>query len=82
MSKHWAYLDRNGILYLVEKRDTAIEYAANGKVVETDYPSHHGHPKYEGETLVVYGPEDMRRGTKGKQVIPVPELAALYRKLM
>ena len=29
MSKHWAYLDRYGILHLVEKRDTAIEYAAN-----------------------------------------------------
>ena len=80
--KHYANLDKYGIMHLVDKRDTALDYAPNGKVKETEWPAEYGYPLYEGKALIVYAPDDMRRGAKEKPIMPpVPELAILYKEL-
>ena len=80
--KHYAYLDKYGIMHLVDKRDTALDYAPNGKVKETEWPAEYGYPLYEGKALIVYAPDDMRRGAKEKPIMPpVPELAILYKEI-
>ena len=80
--KHYAYLDKYGIMHLVDKRDTALDYAPNGKVKETEWPAEYGYPLYEGKALIVYAPDDMRRGAKEKPIMaPVPEVAILYKEL-
>lgn len=79
--KHYAYLDKYGIMHMSSKKDTAAEYAPNGRVLETAWPAEYGYPLWEGKALIVYGPQDMRHGAKEDPIPAVPELAILYKKL-
>lgn len=78
----YAYIDKGGILHVVEKFETAKEYAA-GKVVETEVPFSHGFPLHEGQDVTMYGLEEAYIGGNagsGKKVDPqeIPEILALY----
>lgn len=78
----FAYIDKGGILHVVEKRKTAEEYASK-KVVETAVPYSHGFPLHEGQDVTMYGLDEAYIGGNamgGKRVDPqeIPEILALY----
>lgn len=78
--KHFAYIDRGGIMHISKNAKTAREYCARGRVVVTDFPAMHGYPVVNGEEIIVYGPEEMKITALGGCIKPVPELAALYKE--
>ena len=80
---NFAYLDRGGILHVTKKRKTALTYAATGKYVETDHPAMHGYPLFNGEEVVMYGPEEAYingNGSNGRRLSQddLTDLRALY----
>lgn len=77
--KHFAYIDRGGIMHVSKNAKTARQYKARGHVIVTDFPAMHGFPVVDGEEIIVYGPEEMRLDAKGDCIEPVPELAELYK---
>ena len=81
--KKFAYLDKVGIMHIVEKMETAVEFCKKGKVVATEIKSAHGFPlDKEGRGVIVYGPEEMKLEADEKNITPIPELAALYKQCM
>lgn len=80
--KKYAYLDKAGIMHIVEERATAAKYSANGKVVETDLPANGGYPMgmFRGRIheIIVYDEETMKIEARGVKIPVIPELAALY----
>ena len=82
--KRFAYLDKAGIMHVVEKKETAEEYRKLGKIVETDVQAVLGFPLDEKEKcVIVYAPELMKYETTDKKFIePVKELSELYKKCM
>ena len=42
--KNYAYIDRQGIMRIVSKEETAKQYAANGKVISTAIECKNGTP--------------------------------------
>ena len=79
--KRFAYLDKAGIMHVVEKKETAEEYRKLGKIVETDVQAVLGFPLDEkGKGVIVYGPELMKyEATDKKFIEPVKELSELYK---
>lgn len=49
--KNYAYIDKQGILRIVSKEETARQTAANGKVVETTVPCKNGTPTLYNKAL-------------------------------
>ena len=49
--KNYAYIDKQGILRVVSKEETARQTAANGKVVETTVPCKNGTPTLYNKAL-------------------------------
>lgn len=81
--KKFAYLDKVGIMHIVEKMETAVEFCKKGKVVATEIKSAHGFPlDKEGRGVIVYGPEEMKLEADEKNITPIPEFAALYKQYM
>ena len=78
--KHFAYIDKGGILHVSKSYKTAVEYAENGKIVVTYQEAGYGYPMHNGETILVYGEEDMKVTGDGPKIPPVEELAKLYRE--
>lgn len=83
--KHYAYIDKGGILHIVEKRETAMEYAA-GKVVETEIPCAGGYPLHEGKDVTMYDLETAYIGGNARsgsgrraKMSEIPEIVALYK---
>ena len=80
--KKYAYLDKAGILHIVEERATAAKYSGNGKVVETEVPADHGYPlgmyRNRVQEIIVYSEEYMTITGGGAKIPVIPELAALY----
>ena len=79
----FAYIDKGGVLHVVEKRKTAEEYATK-KVVETEVPFAHGYPLHEGQDVTMYSLTEAYIGGNAKSgakvdVEEIPEIAALYR---
>ena len=74
----YAYIDRGGILHIVEKPKTAREYAA-GPVIPTHHTAAHGFPTIDGEQVIVYSETVMKHDANGEAMEPSPELVALYR---
>lgn len=78
----FAYIDKGGVLHVVEKFETAREYASK-KVVETEVPYSHGFPLHEGQDVTMYSLEEAYIGGNagsGKKVDPqeIPEILDLY----
>lgn len=81
--KKFAYIDKAGIMHIVESADTAKEYSANGKFVETEIAAKYGYPlNDEGIGVIVYSTEEMKLDAEGNTIDPIPALAELYRKCM
>mgnify|MGYP004539025695 FL=1 len=88
MKKNYAYIDKGGILHVVETRKTAEEYTT-GKVVETEVPCEHGYPLHEGKDVTMYSLDtayiggNARLGS-GRRVFmnKIPEIVALYKACM
>lgn len=49
--KNYAYIDKQGILRVVSGEETARQYTANGKVVETTVPCKNGTPTLYNKAL-------------------------------
>lgn len=47
----YAYIDKQGILRVVSGEETARQYSANGKVIETDAPCKNGTPTLYNKAL-------------------------------
>ena len=90
---NYAYLDKGGILHIVDK-DPDAQYARNGKIVETTVTCRGGYPviTYDDERteLVVYsldkavvsnGSEKTADGTEVDLKL-YPEIYELYKSLM
>ena len=60
----YAYLDKGDILHITDHREWAEEKSANGNIVETMIPHDDGYPLGETgkgvDTLIVYGPEEIK----------------------
>jgi hypothetical protein len=54
----YGYLDKYGVLHVVEGKEVAENSAKDGKVVETGVPNAGGYPTYEGESVVVYAADE------------------------
>lgn len=81
MKKGYAYVDKGGIMHVVEGMQTAIEYAKKGtKVIEFEGEYRNGYPVSGGEMVIVYSPEEMKVEAKGGNIPVVPELAEVYKK--
>ena len=83
ITMNYAYIDKGGILHVVESRKTAEEYAT-GKVVETEVPCEHGYPLHEGKDVTMYDLETAYIGgnaLSGARVkmTEIPEIVALYK---
>ena len=82
----YAYIDQGDILHIADKKETAMTYAKEGThVVETTLENRMVQPYFNGKTIHVYSPTDMRisaegYGAEGKKIDPIPELAELYAK--
>ena len=80
MKKGYAYIDKGGIMHVVEDMQTAIDYAKKGtKIIEFEGEYKNGYPVEDGEMIIVYGPEEMKVEAKGGNIPVVPELAEIYR---
>ena len=81
--KKYAYIDKSGIMHVVESADTAKEYSVNGKVVQTEIVAKYGFPlNDEGVGVIVYSPEEMKLDTEAEAIAPIPALAELYKACM
>lgn len=78
----YAYLDKGGILHVVEGIKTAEEYRSKGSIIETDIESKYGFPVSGGVQVIAYTPDVMKTDTKGENIPIVPEIAKLYKKCM
>lgn len=81
MKKGYAYIDKGGIVHVVEGIQTAIDYAKKGTEViafEGEYKG--GYPVVNGEMIIVYGPEEMKIDAHGGNIAVIPALADIYRK--
>ena len=80
----YAYLDKYGILHVVDNEETAKTYAKNGKYVKTDIPNKGGYP-CKLEEVVVYSQSeayvDGNRGD-GKKIKLPKDIEALYKQLI
>lgn len=81
--KGYAYIDKGGIMHIVENFNTALDYVGDSnKMVETEIEYAHGYPVVNGEQVIVYGPEDMKLDANEGNIEPIPVLAALYKECM
>lgn len=81
MKKGYAYIDKGGIMHVVEGIQTAIDYAKKETeviVFEGDYNG--GYPVVNGEMIIVYSPEEMKVDAHGDKISVVPALAEVYKK--
>ena len=79
--KKYAYIDKVGIMHLVDTREVAEDFKKRGKVVETEIKAKNGFPIDEtGEGVIVYGENEMKYEAKGADIVPIPALAELYKK--
>lgn len=79
--KKYVYIDKAGIMHIVEKKEVAEEFKQRGKVVETEIKTKNGFPIDEtGEGVIVYGEDKMKYEAKGADIEPIPVLAELYKK--
>lgn len=80
--KNFAYLDKAGILHVVEGKETAEKYSMNGKVIETEITAKGGYPtamyRDHMEEIIVYDEETMKVEARGMKIEVIPELAELY----
>lgn len=88
MKKNYAYIDKGGILHVVESRKTAEEYTT-GKVVETEVPCAHGYPLHEGKDVTMYsldtayiGGNALLGSGRRAKMTDIPEIVALYKACM
>ena len=49
--KKYAYIDRQGIMRIVSKEETAKQYSRNGKVITTELPDKNGTPALYNKVL-------------------------------
>lgn len=49
--KNYAYIDKQGIMRIVGKEETAKQYSKNGKVVMTELPDKNGTPALYNKVL-------------------------------
>lgn len=79
--KKYAYIDKAGIMHVVEKKEVAEEFKQKGKVVETEIKAKNGFPiDKTGEGVIVYGADKMKYEAKGADITPIPAFAELYKK--
>lgn len=72
----FAYLDKYGILHIVDKKVTAEEFAASA-VVETSIPNKGGYPiTDEGNHIIVYTKD--RKYKVNRVEAPIDQLAKEY----
>lgn len=77
----FAYIDKSGIMHIVEKRETAEKYKGEGKVVATKIKAKYGYPVNEEEDgVIVYAEDVMKLEANGHKIAPIAKLAALYRE--
>jgi len=85
---NYAYLDKSGIMHIVEKRETAENSKGQGIIVETDIKDDKGFPAaiYKGELggIIVYSEDEMKVEATGNKIkdakVLYPHLAELYRR--
>lgn len=88
MNKGYAFIDKGGVLHVVESTQDAERNSTNGKVIETDIESKHGYPTVNGKQIVIYSVnecyEDANRdgGVKLDTERVYPALAELYKDLL
>ena len=79
--KKYAYVDKIGVMHIVDTREVAEDFKQRGKVVETEIKAKNGFPIDEtGEGVIVYGEDKMKYEAKGADIVPIPAFAVLYRK--
>lgn len=79
--KKFAYIDKAGIMHITKDMETALKYAQKGStVVPTEVLAKGGYPLVEGEEIIVYAPDEMRKDAHGAKIPVVPELAELYKQ--
>lgn len=71
----YAYLDQYKILHIVDKEETAKQYASS-KVVATDIPNGGGYPEFDEKHVIVYT-ADNKFKVGGKEY-PLDELKDMY----
>lgn len=80
----YAYLDQYKILHVVDKEETAKQYASS-KVVATDIPNGGGYPEFDEKHVIVYtadgkfkvGGADDKSKAGGKEY-PLDKLKDMY----
>jgi len=85
---NYAYLDKAGIMHIVEKRATAENSKGQGVIVETNVENDLGYPValYKGklEGIIVYSEDEMKVDATDNKIKDAkalyPQLAELYRK--
>ena len=50
----YAYLDKYGIMHVVDNLQTAREYSGSGNVVTTEIANSSGYPEVDGKHVIVY----------------------------
>lgn len=79
--KKYAYVDKIGVMHVVDTREVAEDFKQRGKVVETEIAAKNGFPIDEkGEGVIVYGEDKMKYEAKGADIVPIPTFAELYKK--
>ena len=77
MKKNYAYIDKGGILHVVESRKTAEQYTT-GKVVETEVPCEHGYPLHGGKDVTMYSLDTAYIGGNGRHPRNCGPVQGLY----
>lgn len=77
--KKYGYIDKGGLLKVSESEKDARQYAANGKIAETEIETRQAYPTLNGRTVYCYGVGKAywdNRQTYG-EVIPLQSYPAL-----
>ena len=75
----YAYIDKGGIMHVVENIKTAEKYKAKGSIIETNIEASHGFPVVGENQIIVYAPDKMKIHATDEDIIVVPKLAEIYK---
>lgn len=78
----YAYIDKGGIMHIVESQKTAEEYKGKGFVIAVDIEAEYGYPIVDRKQVIVYSPKQMKHSAKGGDIPVIKELAKLYERCL